>query len=88
MIKIYALLRASKIKTVLHNFWLTNFALLFPADVSGVLAWKLAAKSNEKLVNQRYATLYLSWMPFTYYFSLNKSFVLQMTNFNSNILNS
>ena len=28
------------------------------------LAWKSAAKSNEKLVNQKYATLFLSWMPF------------------------
>ena len=28
------------------------------------LAWKSVAKSNEKLVNQKYATLFLSWMPF------------------------
>ena len=28
------------------------------------LAWKSAGKSNEKLVNQKYATLFLSWMPF------------------------
>ena len=28
------------------------------------LAWKSAAKSNEKLVNQKYAPLFLSWMPF------------------------
>ena len=28
-------------------------------------AWKSAAKSNEKLVNQKYATLFLSWMPFS-----------------------
>ena len=27
-----------------------------------------AAKSNEKLVNQKYATLFLSWMPFSYKF--------------------
>ena len=33
---------------MLHNFW-----LLFSADVSGVTAWKSAAKSNEKLVNQK-----------------------------------
>ena len=26
-------------------------------DVSGVLAWKSAAKSNEKLVDPKYATL-------------------------------
>ena len=30
------------------------------------LAWKSAAKINEKLVNQKYATLFLSWMPFNY----------------------
>ena len=29
------------------------------------LAWKSAAKSNEKLLNQKYATLFLSWMPFS-----------------------
>ena len=29
------------------------------------LARKSAAKSNEKLVNQNYATLFLSWMPFS-----------------------
>ena len=29
------------------------------------LAWKSAAKSNEKIVNQKYATLFLSWMPFS-----------------------
>jgi hypothetical protein len=28
------------------------------------LARKSAANSNEKLVNQKYATLFLSWMPF------------------------
>ena len=28
------------------------------------LAWKLATKSNEKLVNQKYETPFLSWMPF------------------------
>ena len=28
------------------------------------LVWKSAAKSNEKLVNQKYATLFISWMPF------------------------
>ena len=27
------------------------------------LVWKSIAKSNEKLVNQTYATLFLSWMP-------------------------
>ena len=30
------------------------------------LAWKSAAKSNEKLVNQNYATLFLSWMPLSF----------------------
>ena len=35
-----------------------HFSLLFAAGVSGV-----SLKSNEKLVNQRYATLSLSWMP-------------------------
>ena len=29
------------------------------------LAWKSTAKSNGKLVNQKYATLFLSWMPFS-----------------------
>jgi hypothetical protein len=29
------------------------------------LAQKLAAKSNEELVNQKYATLFLFWMPFS-----------------------
>ena len=29
------------------------------------LAWKSAAKSNEKLIIQKYATLFLSWMPFS-----------------------
>ena len=29
------------------------------------LAWKSAAKSNEKLGIQKYATLFLSWMPFS-----------------------
>ena len=29
------------------------------------LAWTSAAKSNEKLDNQKYATLFLSWMPFS-----------------------
>ena len=29
------------------------------------LAWKAAEKSKEKLVNQKYATLFLSWMPFS-----------------------
>ena len=33
---LYDLQRASKIRRVLHNFWLTNFWLLFAADVSGV----------------------------------------------------
>ena len=28
------------------------------------LAWKSATKSNEELVNQKYATLFLSWMSF------------------------
>ena len=27
------------------------------------LAWKSAAKNNEKLVNQKYATVFLSWLP-------------------------
>ena len=27
------------------------------------LAWKSAAKNNEKLANQKYATLFLYWMP-------------------------
>ena len=31
------------------------------------LVKKSAAKSNEKLVNQKYATLFLSWMPFKKY---------------------
>ena len=39
--------------------------LLFAADVSGVR--RLAAKSNEKLVNHKYATLFLSWIPFSAY---------------------
>jgi hypothetical protein len=43
---------------------LTNFSLLFAADVVG-LGRKSAAKSNEKLVYQNYATLFLSWIPFT-----------------------
>ena len=42
--------------------------------MSVALAWKSAAKSNEKLVNQKYATLFLSWMPFlvenTYFYKL------------------
>ena len=50
-------------RTVLHKVWLTNFSLLFAADVSGV---QKAAKSNEKLVNQKYASLFLSWMPFSW----------------------
>ena len=29
------------------------------------LAWKSAAKSNKKLVNQKYQTLFLSWMAFS-----------------------
>ena len=29
------------------------------------LAWKSAAKSNERLVNQNYAKLFLYWMPFS-----------------------
>ena len=53
---------ASKIRTVLHNFWLTNFSSPFAALISLGLAWKPAAKSNEKLVNQNYTTLFLSWM--------------------------
>jgi hypothetical protein len=28
------------------------------------LALQSAAKSNEKLVNQKYATIFLSWLPF------------------------
>ena len=27
------------------------------------LVWKSAAKSNEKLANQKYETMLLSWMP-------------------------
>ena len=38
------------------------FSLLFGADVSGVAS---PAKCNEKLVNQKYATLFLPWMPFS-----------------------
>ena len=49
-----------------HNFWLANFSLstYFLQLMSVGLAWKLAAKSNERLVNQKYATLFLSWMLF------------------------
>ena len=35
--------------------------------ISVRLAWKSAAKSNDKLVNQKYAPLFLSWMPFRLY---------------------
>ena len=45
-----------------HSFWLTNFSILF-APVSGV-SLKISSKSNEKLVNQDYATPFLSWIPF------------------------
>ena len=32
--------------------------------MSADIAQKSVAKSNEKLVNQNYATLFLSWVPF------------------------
>ena len=37
------------------------------------LAWNSAAKINEKLVNQKYAKLFLSWMPFWLFCSLQCS---------------
>ena len=46
-------------KNNFENFWQTNFSLLFEAMSVG-LAWKSPAKSNEKLVNQTYAALFLS----------------------------
>ena len=39
---------ASKIRIELHNFWLASFSILLQ-----LLAWKSAAKSTEKLVNQK-----------------------------------
>ena len=46
------------------------------------LAWKSAAKSNEKLVNEKYATLFLSWMPFTWkeQFHTQQKWVLGLKN--------
>ena len=38
----------------MHDFSLNNFSLLLEVDVSGV-SLKSAAKSNEKLVNEKYA---------------------------------
>jgi hypothetical protein len=46
---------------------LSNFSLLFAADVSGV-SLKISCKSSQKLVNQKYATLFLSWMPFNSFY--------------------
>ena len=61
--------RASKRRTVLH------ITLLFAAQLSVRLAWKSATKSNEKLINQKYAKLFLSWMPFsTSFFSYQCNF--------------
>ena len=37
------------------------------------LGWKSTAKSNEKLVNQTYATLFLFWMPFNTLVAFNVS---------------
>ena len=48
---------------------------------SGGLALKSAAKSNEKLVTQKYETLFLSWMPFTA--NINKSMGLKETSANN-----
>ena len=43
------------------------------------LALKSAVKSNEKLVNQKYATLKLSWKPYMIYnkyeYLIEKSFI-------------
>ena len=42
--------RASNIRTVLHNFWLTNFSILFAVDYqANPTALTSAAKSNEKI---------------------------------------
>ena len=49
---------------MLDNFIMANFSILFAADVSGV-SLKINKKSNEKLVIQNCATLFLSWIPFT-----------------------
>ena len=43
------------------------------ADVSEVSLKNQLQKINEKLLNQKYATLFLSWMPF-----------ISLVNFNSN----
>ena len=56
----------------MHNFRLTNFSLLFAADVRG-LVWTSATKSNEKLVNQKYVTLFLSWMSFSKEISIKQN---------------
>ena len=42
---------ASKIRTLLHNFWLIIFSLLLQLMSVG-FAWNSSAKSNPKLVNQ------------------------------------
>ena len=47
---------------MLHNFWLNifdRFLELMPVELGG----QSAAKSNEKIVIQKYTTLFLSWMP-------------------------
>ena len=60
---IIKMLKGIQDKNSVAYFWLTNFSLLFEADghsdlQSMGLAWKLAAKNNEKLVNQKNATLH------------------------------
>ena len=45
----------------LHQSVTKNKILLL---MSVRLAWKSAAKSNEKFANEKYVTLFLSWMPF------------------------
>ena len=62
-----------RLRTVLHIFdWLIFHYFLQLMSVG--LAWKSAAKNNEKLVNQKYATLFLTWMPIIWiFFILNLS---------------
>ena len=52
--------KSSKIRTVLHTFWLTNFWLHFAADASEV-SLKISSK---KFVNLKYETMFLPWLPF------------------------
>jgi hypothetical protein len=58
---------SENVKKVLHNFWLTNFSLLFAADVSGIslkigkINCKKLRKINQSKVFQR---LKLSGMKF------------------------